>query len=57
MILIFQVVTFDYGMRGENPIDHVRFYLKHEPQKAVKVRKDQVSKILARFRNLKPLTV
>ena len=41
--LTFQVVTFDYGMRDENPIDHVRFYLKSDPQRALKVRKDQVS--------------
>ena len=37
-----QVVTFDYGMGDENPIDHMRFYLKNNLQKAVKVRKDQV---------------
>ena len=42
MLIYFQVVTFDYGMRDENPIDHVRFYLKHDPEKALKVRKDQV---------------
>jgi len=36
-------VTFDYGMGEENPIDHMRFYMKDNPEKAVKVRKDQVS--------------
>ena len=46
--LINQVVTFDYGMREENPIDHVRFYLKSEPQKALKVRKDQVNVIVSK---------
>jgi len=41
-MIYLQVVTFDYGMDDKNPIDHVRFYLKREPQKALKVRKDQV---------------
>ena len=36
------MVTFNYGKQDENPIDHVRFYLKDDPQKAVKVTKDQV---------------
>lgn len=40
------VVTFDYGMKSENPIDHVRFYMKEHPSRAVKVRKDQVSQML-----------
>ena len=38
-----QVVTFDYGMKEKNPIDHVRFYVKEQPHKPVRVRKDQVS--------------
>ena len=40
--LYLQIVTYDYGMKDENPIDHVRFYLKTNPERAVKVRKDQV---------------
>jgi hypothetical protein len=36
------VVTFDYGMKEKNPIDHVRFYVKDQPHKPVQVRKDQV---------------
>ena len=39
-------MTFDYGMKSENPIDHVRFYMKEHPFRAVKVRKDQVSQML-----------
>ena len=35
-------MTFDYGMKDENPIDHVRFYVKDEPHKPVQVRQDQV---------------
>ena len=41
--LLWQIVTFDYGKEDENPIDHVRFYRKDNPEKAVIVRKDQVS--------------
>ena len=36
------MVTFDYGMKDKNPIDHVRFYVKDQPHKPVQVRKDQV---------------
>ena len=42
-------MTFDYGMKNENPIDHMRFYSKSDPDKAVKVRKDQVLKSLDYF--------
>ena len=37
-----QVVKFDYGMKEKNPIDMMRFYVKGQPETAVKVRKDQV---------------
>jgi len=33
-------------MGEENPIGHMRFYMKDNPEKAVKVRKDQVSQML-----------
>ena len=42
-VFALQVVTFDYGMKDENPIDHMRFYVKEQPHKAIQVRKDQVS--------------
>ena len=33
-------------MKNEDPIEHMRFYSKVYPDKAVKVRRDQVSKML-----------
>ncbi|XP_033626546.1 deoxynucleoside triphosphate triphosphohydrolase SAMHD1-like [Asterias rubens] len=44
--LIIHVVDLNYGMGGQNPIDHVRFYSKENPQQAVMVRKSQVSQML-----------
>ena len=44
--LVVDVVTFDYGKKEENPIDHMSFYSKDQPTRAVKVRKDQVSEML-----------
>ena len=38
-----QIATFDYGMKDQNPIDHMRFYTKDNLQTAIPVRKDQVS--------------
>ena len=50
-VFFFQVVTFDYGMKDENPIDHVRFYVKDQPHKPVKVRKDQVRRMESKVFN------
>ena len=44
--LVVDIVTFDYGMQDENPIDHMRFYMKEDPSRPVRVRKDQVSEML-----------
>lgn len=33
-------------MKDKNPIDRMRFYTKRLPNKAVKVRRDQVSQML-----------
>lgn len=33
----------DYGMEDQNPIDHVRFYSKHNLSKAVRITKVQVT--------------
>ena len=41
-IVFLQIATFDYGKKAENPIDQARFYTKENPDKAEKVRKDQV---------------
>ena len=43
MPVYLQIVTFDYGMEEKNPIDHVRFYAKDRPNRAFKLKKDQVS--------------
>uniref|UniRef100_A0A667Z8P5 HD/PDEase domain-containing protein n=1 Tax=Myripristis murdjan TaxID=586833 RepID=A0A667Z8P5_9TELE len=40
------VVTLDYGMKGENPIDNVYFYSKKNPDKPKRISKEQVSKLL-----------
>ncbi len=43
---MIKVITFNYGMKDEDPIEHMRFYKKDNPTKAEKVKKDQVSKML-----------
>uniref|UniRef100_A0A667ZLF0 HD domain-containing protein n=1 Tax=Myripristis murdjan TaxID=586833 RepID=A0A667ZLF0_9TELE len=40
------VVTLDYGMRGENPIDEVYFYSKRNPDEPYRISKEEVSKLL-----------
>lgn len=37
-----KVVSMDYGMKEQNPIDKVHFYCKADPSKAVKITKEQV---------------
>ncbi|XP_041061392.1 deoxynucleoside triphosphate triphosphohydrolase SAMHD1-like [Carcharodon carcharias] len=41
-----KVVSLDYGMKEQNPIDSVWFYHKDNPNQAVKISKDQVSRLL-----------
>ncbi|XP_078251978.1 deoxynucleoside triphosphate triphosphohydrolase SAMHD1-like [Rhinoraja longicauda] len=36
----------DYGMKGKNPINKMRFYCKNNPNVAIKISKDQVSHML-----------
>ncbi|XP_010189202.1 PREDICTED: deoxynucleoside triphosphate triphosphohydrolase SAMHD1, partial [Mesitornis unicolor] len=43
---IIDVVNMDYGMKEKNPIDNVLFYCKADPSKAVRIVKEQVSKLL-----------
>ncbi|XP_072371322.1 deoxynucleoside triphosphate triphosphohydrolase SAMHD1-like [Scyliorhinus torazame] len=43
---IVNVIQMDYGMEKENPINKVRFYCKNNPNQAIKIRKDQVSRLL-----------
>lgn len=40
------VVNLNYGKKDENPIDHVRFYRKNDPDKAEKIKKSEVSGLL-----------
>ncbi|XP_071777168.2 deoxynucleoside triphosphate triphosphohydrolase SAMHD1-like [Centroberyx gerrardi] len=43
---VVSVINMDYGMKEENPINNVRFYCKNDPTKAMKIRENQVSKLL-----------
>uniref|UniRef100_G3SPI6 Deoxynucleoside triphosphate triphosphohydrolase SAMHD1 n=2 Tax=Loxodonta africana TaxID=9785 RepID=G3SPI6_LOXAF len=43
---IVDVINMDYGMEDKNPIDHVFFYCKNDPNKAIRITKDQVSQLL-----------
>ncbi|XP_062897157.1 deoxynucleoside triphosphate triphosphohydrolase SAMHD1-like [Mobula hypostoma] len=44
--IIVNVVQMDYGMKGKNPVDKVRFYCKNNPNETVKINKKQVSHLL-----------
>ncbi|XP_061162756.1 deoxynucleoside triphosphate triphosphohydrolase SAMHD1-like [Saccostrea echinata] len=44
--IIIHLVYLDYGMKDENPIDHVRFYNKKDPAEPIQVRKNEVSDLL-----------
>lgn len=44
--LIVEIMSMDYGMKSKNPVDHVRFYDKRNPGKAMVVRKEDVSEML-----------
>uniref|UniRef100_A0AAR2K5S4 Deoxynucleoside triphosphate triphosphohydrolase SAMHD1 n=1 Tax=Pygocentrus nattereri TaxID=42514 RepID=A0AAR2K5S4_PYGNA len=43
---VVSVIYMDYGMKDKNPINSVHFYCKNDPNKAIKIRKNQVSKLL-----------
>lgn len=43
---IVSVIYMDYGMKEKNPINNVRFYCKDDPNKAIMIRKNQVSQLL-----------
>ncbi|KAL1249427.1 hypothetical protein QQF64_020432 [Cirrhinus molitorella] len=43
---VVSVIYMDYGMKEKNPINSVHFYCKKDPTKAIKIRKNQVSKLL-----------
>ncbi|KAM4610286.1 deoxynucleoside triphosphate triphosphohydrolase SAMHD1-like [Polymixia lowei] len=44
--IVVSVIYMDYGMKEKNPINNVRFYCKDDPTKAIRIRKNQVSKLL-----------
>ncbi|XP_027015003.1 deoxynucleoside triphosphate triphosphohydrolase SAMHD1 [Tachysurus fulvidraco] len=43
---VVNVICMDYGMKEKNPVNNVYFYCKKDPTKAIKIRKNQVSKLL-----------
>ncbi|XP_063153319.1 deoxynucleoside triphosphate triphosphohydrolase SAMHD1 [Candoia aspera] len=43
---IVDVINMDYGMKKKNPVNNVRFYCKSDITQAVKITKEQVSKLL-----------
>ncbi|KAM9445144.1 deoxynucleoside triphosphate triphosphohydrolase SAMHD1 [Clarias gariepinus] len=43
---VVNVICMDYGMKEKNPVNNVYFYCKNDPTKAIKIRKNQVSKLL-----------
>ncbi|XP_072918220.1 deoxynucleoside triphosphate triphosphohydrolase SAMHD1-like [Hemitrygon akajei] len=43
---IVNVIPMNYGMQEKNPINNVLFYCKSDPDKAFKIRREQVSQIL-----------
>ncbi|XP_008317584.1 deoxynucleoside triphosphate triphosphohydrolase SAMHD1 [Cynoglossus semilaevis] len=43
---VVRVVELNYGMKEKNPIDEMRFYCKDDPNRAVSINKNQVSKLL-----------
>lgn len=43
---VVSVIYMDYGMKEKNPINNVRFYCKDDPNKAIMIRKSQVSQLL-----------
>ncbi|XP_076596618.1 deoxynucleoside triphosphate triphosphohydrolase SAMHD1-like [Chaetodon auriga] len=43
---VVSVILMDYGMKEKNPINNVRFYCKDDPNTAIQICKNQVSKLL-----------
>uniref|UniRef100_K1RRU6 SAM domain and HD domain-containing protein 1 n=1 Tax=Magallana gigas TaxID=29159 RepID=K1RRU6_MAGGI len=52
--VIIDVVNFNYGKKDENPIDHVCFYTKKDPNKADKRKRSEVSTANNIFRRSDP---
>ncbi|XP_033109304.1 deoxynucleoside triphosphate triphosphohydrolase SAMHD1-like [Anneissia japonica] len=49
--LVVDVVKLDYGLPMDNPIDAVQFYSKDDPNKAYKLSKNYVSRVLTEKNN------
>jgi len=45
-LLFLQISNMTFGMADQNPVRHMRFYLKADPSKAVQYSEVQTSKIL-----------
>ncbi|XP_061487685.1 deoxynucleoside triphosphate triphosphohydrolase SAMHD1 isoform X2 [Rhineura floridana] len=43
---IVDVINMDYGMEKKNPVNNVRFYCKSDITQAIRITKEQVSKLL-----------
>ncbi|CAI7935066.1 HD domain-containing protein [Podarcis lilfordi] len=43
---IVDVINMDYGMKKKNPVNNVCFYCKSDLNKAFRISKEQVSKLL-----------
>uniref|UniRef100_A0A671W516 HD domain-containing protein n=1 Tax=Sparus aurata TaxID=8175 RepID=A0A671W516_SPAAU len=46
LTFVIQVFVLDYGMKNENPVDHIHFYSKGKPDEAFKLPKEEVSRLL-----------
>ncbi|CAG5128516.1 unnamed protein product, partial [Candidula unifasciata] len=44
-----QVVSFDFGMKEENPLEKISVYSKREPNKAKKIQQDEISTVLKHY--------
>uniref|UniRef100_A0A8C4WZ81 Uncharacterized protein n=1 Tax=Eptatretus burgeri TaxID=7764 RepID=A0A8C4WZ81_EPTBU len=44
--LIVYVVSFDYGMKENDPVNNIHFYSKHDVNKSFSITKDKVSLLL-----------
>lgn len=42
LTFVIQVFVLDYGMKNENPVDHIHFYSKGKPDEAFKLPKEEV---------------
>ncbi|EDV29078.1 uncharacterized protein TRIADDRAFT_18236, partial [Trichoplax adhaerens] len=41
-----RVINLNYGMKDENPIEHIRFYYKYDENRAIAFKKGEVSRML-----------